>query len=393
MRRPLLRWFALSATAVMVLGLGVALGSAQASALEWSPGTTDHGSLSLSGGAPVLVLEGPPAAQGQAMGTLTDAPLRKLIRVIRLGQVFADGERLKRLRAAVPPAIAEELVAAATAAGVDPEALITANLVVDSHCSALVAPPIGGQPLRVARNMDFFPAKLLGPGTVLTVWRRPGVRTVIGVGWPGYAGIVSGMNDAGLSVCILLQHGAPEEADGIPLAFRLRQVLETCTSVEEAAAALKTQPPASRHYVLLADATTSAVVWREGDRQHRDDPQEGWLMASNGPRQSGLPQDVRGRCLTELGGVCRTSGAPPTEAWLRRALTASYMKGINAQAMILIPERRELQLATGSGWKPAALSPWRTYDLRPLFAREIQVTAQDLGRVEDPLPWGAVEKP
>ena len=69
--------------------------------------------------------------------------------------------------------------------------------------------------LRVARNMDFFPAKLLGPGTVLTVWRRPGVRTVIGVGWPGYAGIVSGMNDAGLSVCILLQHGAPAETNGI----------------------------------------------------------------------------------------------------------------------------------------------------------------------------------
>ncbi len=61
--------------------------------------------------------------------------------------------------------------------------------------------------------------------------------------------------------------------------------------------------------------------------------------------------------------------------------------------MILIPERRELQLATGTGWKAAALSPWRTYDLRPLFAREVQVTAQDLGRVEDPLPWGAVEKP
>ena len=386
MRRSL-RWFVLSATVVMGLGCGLALGSAQATALEWSPGSTDHGTLSTTRGAPILVLEGSPEAQGKAMGLLTEAPLRKLIRVIRLGQVFADGERLKRLRAAVPPAIAEELTAAARTAGVDPEALITANLVVDSHCSALVAPAAAGQPLRVARNMDFFPAKLLGSGTVLTVWKRPGVRTVVGFGWPGYAGIVSGMNDAGLSVCILLQHGAPAEADGVPLAFRLRQVLESCASVDEAAAALKAQPPASRHYVLLADAKTSAVVWREGNLQHRDNPQDGWLTASNGPRQSGLPQDVRGRCLTGLGGTCRATGAPPSDAWLRRTLTASYMKGINAQAMVLVPERRELQLATGSGWKAAALSDWRTYDLQPLFAQEVRVEAKDLGRVEDPLPW------
>ena len=386
--RRLHRWILTACVGSLALGAAGTLLSHDAGAMEWSPGSAGASSLTTTQGVPVLLLEGDAASTGEAMGRLTAEPLRRLIGAIRLGQTFADGDRLARLRAAVPADTVAELTAAAQAAGVEPEALISANLVVDSHCSALAVPPMAGQPLRVARNMDFFPAKLLGPGTVLTVWRRPGRHAVAAAGWPGYAGVVSGMNDTGLSACILLQHGAPAETDGVPLAFRVRQVLETCATVNEAANALATVPPASRHYVLLADATTSAVVWREGSRQRRDDLGAAWLAAANGPRQEGRPQDRRGRCLDGLGATCRATGTAPTDDWMRRSLTASYMKGINAQAMLLTPATRTLDLSTGTGWHPAATNLWHRYDLAAALEGRGPVTVSTLGVVADPLPWG-----
>jgi hypothetical protein len=275
--------------------------------------------------------------------------------------------RWRALEQAVPERWREEIRATAAAAGVAEGSLIAANVLTDTQCSALVSPPLDGRPLMVARNMDFFPAAALGPGTVVMALRPAGRHAFVNVGWPGLAGVVSGMNDAGLTACVLLNHQGRARGDGMPVLFALRTLLEDCASLDQALAVLADTPVASPHYILLADTGASALAWHDHDGFHTHRPEAGWLACSNGQRTAdGLPDDDRGVRLRQLGRTVEPTAVDP--AWMRRSLTATYLAGINAQAMLFVPATRRLELATGTGMHPAALQPWHGLDCAPLLA-------------------------
>jgi hypothetical protein len=334
------------------------------------------------GGLPIAAAAGTPEEMGAAIGAAFRGEIPQLLRLMGVrtaGLRLLAPAKLKALTGAVPERYRRELTALAAACGVDADDLIAANALVDTQCSALVAPAVGDQPQRVARNMDFFPAAALGSkGTVLLALSATGAHRVVSVGWPGTVGVVSGMNDAGLTANILLNHGGSEHRGGEPILLRIRTLLETAATVDEAVALFAASPVASGHYVLLADGTTSAVVWQTEQGVQRDDARDGWLSCSNGARTAGLAVDERGRTLREF-----ISGTPD-DAWMRRCLSATYLKGINAQAMVFTPATRSLDLALGSGTQPAALQAWRRLDLTGLLAggEPAAVTVADLPRVE-----------
>jgi hypothetical protein len=199
---------------------------------------------------------------------------------------------------------------------------------------------------------------------VLIRFAPVGRHALVSVGWPGTAGVVSGINDAGLTACILLNHHGIGRAGGEPILMRIRTLLETCSSVDEAVTAFAASPVASGHYVLLADGATAAVTWQEPDGPRRHDPTNGWLACSNGTRDPhGMAADERGTTLQQLIGQ-----GEPDPAWMRQSLTSTYLKGINAQAMVFTPATRTLELALGSSHAPAALQSWRRIELAGLLA-------------------------
>ena len=53
---------------------------------------------------------------------------------------------------------------------------------------------------------------------------------------------------------------------------------------------------------------------------------------------------------------------------MRQVLTASYMPGINAQAMVFEPATCTLEVALGTGSEPAATSRWWRVSLTAAFA-------------------------
>ena len=137
---------------------------------------------------------------------------------------------------------------------------------------------------------------------------------------------------------------------------------------EQAVAQFAASPVASSTYVVVADAATAAVVWQDAGVLRRADPDQGWLFCTNGALDAarGVPDDARGRCLRALAGAA--GGGQADAAWLRGALAAVYLRTLNAQAMVLVPGERRLQLATGTSSHPAALGAYRELDLAPLFA-------------------------
>lgn len=348
------------------------IGCARMKAAEWTPTSTPGGELAVVAGLPLASIAGTPEQIGTAEGILFRDRIGPLLGLMAVQPRLLLARRTERFRttvAAIGPEPRARLTAMAAVAGVDETTLLEANALVDAQCSAVVALPMGDRPLRLSRNMDFFPAKLLGPGTVVEIVRQDGKRPYASIGWPGSASVISGMNDAGLVACILLNHRGSDLAGGEPVCLRLAGILQHDANVEDAVKRFAAAPVASSHYLLLADARSSTIVWQEPDGLHRDDPVGPWLSASNGQRVAGQPNDDRGLCLR---GLCV---GDPDAARLRQLMTASYMPGINAQAMLFEPATLTLELAIGTGTHPAACQPWKRVALGPLLAGAAPGTA------------------
>lgn len=324
------------------------------------------------------------AGDAQAMGSSVGATLAPRIRFLARTMTLAPGlmtpdlvQRRADCIAAIRPEHRAEIAATAKAADLDEATLLTAHLVIETMCSAVAVLPQADAPLRVARNMDFFPADLLGQQTMVQIWRGRGHHAIAVVSWPGFSGVVSGLNEHGLSACILLNYHGDDLPAGEPLPLRLRHLLATCQDVAGFTRAFAETPVSSPHYVLVADEQQAAIVWWSATGMQRSDPADGFLVADNEPRAAD------GRALGEracvLADVVRQH--PTNSDWLRRCTTASYLPGLNAQAMLIEPASRTLIVARGGTTTPAATQAWLTIACRDLFAGAVpeatHITALD----------------
>jgi hypothetical protein len=327
-----------------ILGLLSSVSSGEASVTR----TADGGQCRIHEGVSILSLIGEPTTMGQQAGELiapqTQSMLTALSRHPALAGFMVNGKPVEN---DIPAEYREEIATWAKSASCDPAMLL----------------------LLVARNMDFAPAQLLGKMTVLIVRRPTGKRASLSIGWPGYVGIVSGMNDAGVSACLLLNQAAKRNPEGDSLGLRLRAILDHATTLDEAVARFSASPTESSNFVLLADTTTAAVVWWNRGKFQRIDPKHGWLLCTNANinSDSQIPEDKRGQHAHHL----TQTRLNPDVDWMKRLLTATYMPAhftaLNAQAMVLIPTTRTVHLAL-YGSKEAALSPWHEVNAATLMA-------------------------
>lgn len=335
----------------------------------WREAALDHGRLALRDGLAVAELSGSPAERGTAHGRLVGSQVGDLLAIMGLNPLpTVAGERLKACIAAIEPDDRAEIEALAAAAGEPAERILVANATIETMCSAAVRAGDGAAPV-VARNMDFFPPAALGPSTMIQVVRAPGRHAYAAVGWPGMVGVISGMNDAGLTACILLNWHGDHMPPGEPLPLRVRRMLQAADSVDAAIAVLRSAPTGSPHYVLLADRHDVALAWWTASAGvHVDRPTAGWLVVTNLARTAaGIPveHDLRGYCLSRA--IGHLDGREPDDAWFRRVVGASYMPIDNAQAMVFRPAERRLELALAAGKIAAARGPWRILDLGPVL--------------------------
>ncbi|MFA4943361.1 MAG: C45 family peptidase [Lentisphaeria bacterium] len=327
------------------------------------------GSVALRQGVPLAETQGGPAELGRQQGELFGDQIRTLLKLVRFSPQFAVAAAdVAKLEGRIAPAHRREMQQMAAAAGVPYARLLAANVALDTLCTVLVAGADGAGPVRIARNMDFFPPHLLGPATVVLLRRPAGAHAFASIGWPGYAGVITGMNEHGVTVAILQNHGSTKEVRaGTPVAFRAREILERAADAEQGAAIFAAGPVASSHFLLVADARTACVRWQDAaGRFHRRDAANGWLPWSNGePDAAGVQHDRRARELAAaIAGLA--GGAPAADGpWLKRTLAGVRLPLLNAQAMLLLPGERRLELARARGAHPAVAGPWIRLDLAP----------------------------
>jgi hypothetical protein len=121
---------------------------------------------------------------------------------------------------------------------------------------------LSGSPI-VGRNLDWFTNAALRSIQTITVYVYESTA-LVNIGFAGFTGVITGYNSNGLFAGILdspLGDDYPDPPTGKrSYVFDLRDALETCTRIANAAGLLYNKPYAFSHNILFADTTDVQVL-------------------------------------------------------------------------------------------------------------------------------------
>ena len=135
----------------------------------------------------------------------------------------------------IPPDYLEELRGLADGSGVPLRELVRLHAIPDRtySCSNFAAwgkATAGGRLIHV-RNLDWNIEAGIQRYAVVFVVRPSGKRAFINVGWAGFIGVLTGVNEARLSIGQIGAETVDATFRGEPMAFVMRQVLEEADDV------------------------------------------------------------------------------------------------------------------------------------------------------------------
>ena len=226
-----------------------------------------HGLLCRTQGKTILLVSGTPAQMGAAHGALLRGPAQKLTQrvlylvgggdTLRSGQWFLDrmADIERRTVPHIPPRFLEECDALARAAGVSQRDGRYANLFPERfHCSgvALRGKATAGGRVLHARVLDYMREIDLQEAAVVVVFMPDGRHKWMTLGYAGFIGTVTAMNEKGLAIG---EMGGRCEGqwDGIPMSLLLRDVMERAATVDQAVAILRAAPRTCEYYYVVSD--------------------------------------------------------------------------------------------------------------------------------------------
>lgn len=139
--------------------------------------------------------------------------------------------------------------------------------------------------LYVGRTFEFAGPAALERDQAIVFYKPEGKIPFASVAWFGMAGVVTGLNAAGLFVSLEAMRSDDPGGEGMPVEFLTREVLEEAHSLNQAIALLQKTPVAVSALYLVADGKTgeAAVIERTPRRfdVRRQSHTEGTLCVTN----------------------------------------------------------------------------------------------------------------
>ena len=226
-----------------------------------------HGLLCRTQGKTILLVQGTPEQMGKAQGALLKKEVCALMQTILYvagtaysldqGKWFftrmAEVER--RTTPHIPERFFRECDALADAAGVNRRDARYANLFPEMfHCSGVAVRGSATTDGRVihARVLDYMRDINLQNHATVTVYMPEGRHAWMALGYAGFIGTVTAMNEVGLAVGEMGGRGEGEW-DGMPMSFLLRDIMERASTVAEALQILKNTPRTCEYYYVFSD--------------------------------------------------------------------------------------------------------------------------------------------
>lgn len=329
---------------------------------------------------PVVELRGPGADLGSQHGQrLADA-----IRLLHEQYLkrFIEGEvrRFLALSAAqgfaslLTPEYRAEVEGLAKGAGLASNEVMLAQCFLDlsamTACSTVTLPPEASPDgvARFGRNLDFPALDVADRYSTLFLVHPDGRYAFASVGWPGLIGVLTGMNEHGLTVANMEVTRSPRLPKAMPYTLLYRKVLEECRTTDEAVALLGRTPRQTSNNLMIMDAAGNRAVAEispEGVTVRRGLASKA-LVSTNHRRDQ--DQDAAGKCerydALHDGAAAHFGRIDP--ARLERMLADASQADFTLQSMVFEPSNRVLYLSAGAN---AARGTFHRIDLAPYFAK------------------------
>ena len=106
-----------------------------------------------------------------------------------------------------------------------------------------------------ARAFDFEAADVFDQDKAVFVVKEDGKIPFASVTWPGFVGVVTGMNAEGVALAVHGGRARETSTHGTPVAFSLRGVLANARTADEAIAQLSSEDVMVSHIVYVGDAS------------------------------------------------------------------------------------------------------------------------------------------
>lgn len=343
------------------------------------------GELRYVDGVPVLIARGKPAEIGEQFGKLAIANAPDLAGLHE--RFLKDSKQEKRyplilaaasvLKANFPSHIKTEMEAAARSSGRELSFLLFANTIADLSsgmgCSTIVVEPsrsTTGSPL-FGRNFDWLPTKGITDHTLIVVYKGEGKRAFAAITVTPIEGVISGMNDAGLSVTIneISLRKSKDKADfnwkGTPLLMEFRRVLEECGTVAEAEKLLRAMPRTTTCCLTLCDKQGGAVFEITPTHLEVRSPNNGVCCCTNHFRTEMLCVNDKCWRYSKLEPLLAKDAPKLGVKEIFTKLDEVQQGRSTLQSMVFEPSERKLHLAYGEG-NATKLKP-HTIDLGKIF--------------------------
>ncbi len=233
-----------------------------------------QGRLEEFDGTRVLFLKGTPEEMGRQQGTLLKKQVRDLVNHILygvgVGSSFEQGRwffgEIESAEARLQPYLAtrdlREMDALADAAGLPHQEVRLANFFPELfHCSgfALFGKATVGGRLYHGRILDYLRGFGLEQNAVVVVSQPDQGNAWVNVGYAGFIGSVTAMNDKGIAIGEMGGRGQGRW-DGKPMAELVREVMEKASTLEEAINIMRKGPRTCEYYYVISDGRTRRAV-------------------------------------------------------------------------------------------------------------------------------------
>ncbi|NLH17137.1 MAG: peptidase C45, partial [Phycisphaerae bacterium] len=231
----------------------------------------DRAAVLEQNGLRILLLAGSPYEMGYQQGVLFKDQVRKFIKhilfVAQAAETLKGGggfngsldAALQRAGKFIDKRYFEEMQGLADAAGIDVKDVQLANIFPELfHCSgfALFGKATNGGTLYHGRILDYMTEVGLQDYALLTVAKPKGFNAFVTVGYVGFLGSVTGMNDKQVAFGEMGGRGEGKW-DGMPMSFLMRKGFEETSTLDQAVALFRDTPRTCEYYYVISDAKIS----------------------------------------------------------------------------------------------------------------------------------------
>jgi len=342
------------------------------------------GRLEMIDGTRVLFLKGSPEEMGHQQGKLLEpqihAVAERILYGVGVGSSFDRGKWFigevesaeARLQPFMNPKYLREMDAMADACGMDRQEARLANFFPELfHCSgfSIFGKAVADGHMYHGRVLDYLRGVGLEQNAVVMVYQPDYGNAWVNVGYAGFIGTVTAMNEKGISIGEMGGKGQGEW-DGKPMAHLLREVMEKANSLNEALAILKQGPRTCEYYYVVSDGKThravgihaTPAIFQTVDPGQFNpllpNPQPDTVMLSAGERYVTLSTRVK----EEFGHFDADSA--------RHLMDPPVCMKSNIQSVLFEPDTLDFWVANADGKNVASETRYTHYNLKSLLKSE-----------------------